>query len=173
MIRRISITGPESTGKTWLSKKLADYFNGQYVEEYSRTFFANRPYEYNMGDLDQISDGQILNESKAEEQGKWIFCDTDILSIKVWSEVVFNRSSDHINYLVNENRYDLYLLCNLDIKWEPDPLRRNKHNRQYIFDLFVKELKERKFNFAIVEDTGDQRLQNAVSLIKRNFQIEY
>ena len=38
MLRKFAITGPESTGKSTLSKQLAEYYNCELVEEYAREY---------------------------------------------------------------------------------------------------------------------------------------
>ena len=40
MIKRISITGPESTGKSWLAEQLAGYYQDAWVPEYAREYLA-------------------------------------------------------------------------------------------------------------------------------------
>ena len=172
MIKKIAITGPESTGKTWLAENLSQHFKAGLVEEYSRQYFQNREYRYDISDLDKIADGQLKNEEKMVNQGNQILiCDTDMMSIKIWSEVVFSTTSDYVENLVNNHNYDLYLLCNLDVDWEQDTLRKNYHNRQYIYNLFVNELKKRSLKYFVVEGKGNKRYNNAVELINNNLQF--
>ena len=38
-IKKVVICGPESTGKSTLTQKLASYFKTNYVSEYARTIF--------------------------------------------------------------------------------------------------------------------------------------
>ena len=47
MIRRIAITGPESTGKSMLAQQLADHYHTLWVPEFARDYLTslNRPYE--------------------------------------------------------------------------------------------------------------------------------
>ena len=46
---RIAITGPESTGKSWLTEQLAQAFNTTFIPEYARKYIEqlNRPYDFN------------------------------------------------------------------------------------------------------------------------------
>ena len=48
MIKRIAITGPESTGKSELAKGLAEHYHTLWVPEYAREYLnkLGSPYEY-------------------------------------------------------------------------------------------------------------------------------
>ncbi|NJL72725.1 MAG: ATP-binding protein [Candidatus Competibacteraceae bacterium] len=41
-LKRVCIFGPESTGKSTLSKNLAQHFQTRFVPEYARTFMEQR-----------------------------------------------------------------------------------------------------------------------------------
>ena len=166
MLKRIAITGPESTGKTWLAEKLAVHYNTNMVSEYARTFFQNREYKYTVDDLVTIAKAQLKNEeSIASVSTNYLFCDTDLIVMKIWAKVVFNYVPEWIEKHVREHVYDLYLLCYPDVIWKPDAFRKNPHNRQYLFELYVNELEQSNLNYKIVKGIGDQRIKNAVSFV--------
>ncbi len=166
MNKRIAILGPESTGKSWLVEKLAKYYDTDYIPEFSREYFSNKEYKYDIDDIVNIAEGQLLIEKNGNSLNKQIlFCDTEFITLKVWSEVVFGKTPVFIEELVKNHKYDLYLLCNLDVDWKLDPLRKNSHNRQYIFELFVNELKKHAYDYKIVSGIEQQRFKNAVSFV--------
>ncbi len=41
-IIKVVINGPESTGKTTLTKQLAEYFNTEYVPEFARNYLQEK-----------------------------------------------------------------------------------------------------------------------------------
>lgn len=166
MVRRIAILGPESTGKSNLASHLASHYNTNYVPECARDFFDEREYSYNFDDLEVIAKGQFENENEAALlSNNLLFCDTEFISIAVWSQVVFNKVSEWISAMITDHVYDLYLLCNLDVEWEYDPLRKNDYNRQYIYDMFVRLLDDYELNYRIVTGVDDRRNNNAVRFI--------
>lgn len=166
MLKRVAIIGPESTGKTWLAKKLASHYNTNMVDEYAREYFKERKYEYTADDLVAIAVGQMKNEEYIASISKnIIFCDTDMIVMKIWSEVVFDHVPGLIEKQMKEHLYDLYLLCYPDLKWQPDPLRSNPHNRQYIYELYVNELEQNNLNCRVVKGIGEQRFKNAVNFV--------
>ena len=59
MLKKIAITGPESTGKSILTDQLANFFQTIWVQEYARTYIdhLNRPYEQK--DILQIAKNQV------------------------------------------------------------------------------------------------------------------
>ena len=167
MIKRIAITGPESTGKSWLSKRLADFFNTEWVEEFAREYLKINVADYHYEDIVKIAKGQKERENTAiKKANKLLFSDTEPIVTKIWSEVVFGKIDTWIEDEIKSNPYDLYLLCYPDLPWEPDPLRENPDNRIELFELFLKELSFRGYNFKIVKGVGEERFKNAVKFVK-------
>ena len=166
MLKRVAIIGPESSGKSWLTCELAAYYNTNKVDEYARDYFKHRKYEYTLEDIVAIAIGQMNNEEAiASSSKRIIFCDTELIVMKIWSKEVFGTVPGWIEKQTLENSYDLYLLCYPDLNWEPDPLRSNPHNRQYIYNLFVKELDQNNRNYRVVKEKGEQRLKNAINFV--------
>ncbi len=166
MIRKIAITGPESTGKSMLAEQLAATYQTRWVPEYAREYLdqLGRPYEEN--DILLIAKGQIsAEESQSRHPGNFLFCDTELLVTKIWSEVKYGRCDPWILKTIDEHPYDLYLLCDIDLPWEFDPLREHPDQRQFLFDLYHNEMKNRKYPFAVVHGTGKARLEHAMQII--------
>lgn len=167
LLKRIAITGPESTGKSWLAKKLAGYYKTVWVHEFAVDYLTKHGSDYNLDDILKIAKGQLeIENSIANIATDLLFCDTDLLVTKVWSKVVFNEVPDWIEKKVAEHRYDLYLLCYPDLEWEYSPLRENPGDREYLFELYKKELVKQGSNFRLVKGAGDQRLKNAVNFVE-------
>jgi NadR type nicotinamide-nucleotide adenylyltransferase len=168
MLKRIAITGPESTGKTQLTEDLAVYFKTNWVIEYAREYLESLEGNYTIEDILSIAKGQLDKEEEIARKTKGLlFTDTDLTVTKIWSEVVFNSCPAWIEKMFVQHRYDLYLLCYPDIDWEADPLRENPDDRLYLFDRYRKELENAGFNFAIVKGRGDERLENAINFVNR------
>ncbi len=164
---RIAITGPESTGKTTLARDLAAHFNTFWVEEYSRAYLNNLGRPYVFEDIVEIAKGQLNQERKSlREVEKILFCDTDLLVTKIWSEVGFQKCDPWIIENIQTNPYDLYLLCKPDIPWEHDPLREHPTQRAYLFELYKQALEDYHFNYKIVHDVGEKRFYNSLTFIK-------
>lgn len=170
MIHRISITGPESTGKSELAASLAIHFNTAWVPEYAREYLIRLGRPYVQSDLLRIAEGQIERENlKTRDAGEYLFCDTDPLVIKIWSNFKYGSCDNRIESMVREHAYDLYLLCDIDLPWVEDPLREHPGRRKELFDLYLDELSKLGRPFGIIRGIGAERLNNAISTIKNSF----
>ncbi|MEI6576123.1 MAG: ATP-binding protein [Bacteroidota bacterium] len=172
MIKRIAITGPESTGKSWLAEQLSMHFHTTFASEYARVFLAElkRPYIYD--DILLIAQGQRLYEINASVKAeKFLFCDTEAVVTKIWSEHTFGRCDSWILNEIEHNPHDYYLLCNIDLPWEPDPLREHPNLREYLFNLYVNELTKRDLPYGIVSGQRQDRKNCAISLLSQSFKI--
>ena len=166
MLKRVSITGPESTGKSWLAKRLADYYSTVWVHEFSVDYLNNFGAEYSIDDIVKIAKGQLeIEKNFTSLASDFLFCDTDILVIKIWSKVVFGEVPEWIDQQLTNHRYNLYLLCYPDLKWEDGPFRENPDDRDNLFELYEKELIRIGANYRIVKGQGEQRLKNALNFV--------
>ncbi len=167
MLKRIAITGPESTGKSTLAESLAKHYHTLWVPEYARGYIDQMKREYNQEDILIIAQQQLLQEEAAAKQANdFLFLDTEFLVTKIWSEVKYKSCHPWIAKQYREHVYDLYLLCNVDLPWEEDPQREHPHLRQYLYDLYYNDLTSSKLPFSVVSGTGKERLKNAVNLIE-------
>jgi NadR type nicotinamide-nucleotide adenylyltransferase len=168
-MQKIVITGPESSGKTVLTNWLAKEFNGIQVLEYARDYLdgISRPYTYE--DLYQIAVGQIaLEEQGAKLASDWLFCDSDLITLKIWSDDKFGRTDPRILKWIDQRKYDLYLLCKPDLPWEADPQRENPLDRDRLFSVYQQELDYYHKKYEIVQGDGDERKQLAKAYLLLN-----
>ena len=163
---RIAITGPESTGKSWLTERLADWYGTSWVPEYAREYLEQTGGNYDYKDVLAIARGQLEAESIVETKAvELLFCDTEFVVTKIWCEVKYGKVHPWIREKMMNHRYDLYLLCNVDLPWQYDPLRENPEMREQLFDRYLEVLRELDVNFRIVSGTGEERLSNAVEFV--------
>lgn len=167
---KIAITGPESTGKSTLSEKLAHHYKTDFVPEYSRSYLENFVGQYTENDVVEIAKGQhnlILEEEK--KSSKILIADTEIVVCKIWVEYVFKHSNKVIDEILKQQDFDLYLLCDIDLPWVYDPLRENPDidERKEIFEIYRNTLEQMKVPFEIVSGDNDERVNNAIKIIEK------
>ncbi|MDX2287069.1 MAG: ATP-binding protein [Bacteroidia bacterium] len=167
MIRRIAIVGPESTGKSLLSAQLAAHFAAPWVPEHAREYLTRLGRPYAEADLLEIARGQLALEAEMEQQAAgWLFCDTNLLVIKVWSEYKYGRCHPEILQRMALDRYALHLLADIDLPWEDDPLREHPHRRAELFGIYHAELRQSGLPAAVVRGLGEERLQSALEALR-------
>ena len=165
---KIVITGPESSGKSTLFKALEKHYKVIGAGEYARDFLTTSNGEYIAGDLLTISKGQIEKELYVKALSKsFVLCDTDLLTIKIWSEYKFNFCDTQILNLLSDYPADFYLLMSPDIPWEPDPLRENPDDRLDILAIHIKELRAMGIPYVLISGALEQRFQQSINLINK------
>lgn len=169
---KIAITGPESTGKSTLSEKLAHHYNTNFVPEYSRSYLENFVGQYTENDVVEIAKGQynlILEEEK--KSSKILIADTEIVVCKIWVEYVFKHSNKVIDEILKQQNFDLYLLCDIDLPWVYDPLRENPNieERKELFEIYKNTLEQMKVPFEIVSGDDEVRVNNAIKIIEKYY----
>ena len=173
MIKRIVITGPESTGKSTLASELAMHYKTVFVPEVARAYIdlIQRPYIQN--DLLEIAKLQRAEEDKLISQAtKFLICDTDLQVIKVWSEFKYNTCDNWIIEELKSNKPDLYLVCNIDLPWQEDTQREHPNERQELFDIYHKELITMNANFEIITGQQSERTARSIKAINQFFGMQ-
>ncbi len=166
MLKRIAITGPESTGKSSLCAQLANHFNEPWVPEVARSYIDNLNRAYTAADILEIAKQQIdREENTAKNANQFLFCDTELIVTKIWSEHKYQKCDPWILAQILKNKYHLYLLCDVDLPWEPDPQREHPGLRAYFFKKYKEELSTHQCDYQIVSGKGQQRLENAIKII--------
>jgi len=163
----IVLTGPECTGKSTLAKQLAAYYDAVFIPEYAREYIENlcRPYDYE--DVLHIAATQVKQKNEQSQRpDRIVFLDTYLVITKVWMDLLYKTHPAWIEEELRSNDIGLYLLCNLDIAWEPDRVRENGGQmREKLFNLYKQELEQNDLNYEIIAGTGAVRLQQAIRVV--------
>lgn len=163
---KIAITGPESTGKSMLANQLADHFQTVFVPEFARIHLLKSNGNYTYDDILEIAQGQVASEKVLQTiANRLLFSDTELLVTKIWCEVKYNKCHPWIMEQINLQDFGLYLLADIDLPWEPDPLREHPDRRSELFDQYLGNLRKYNFNYKIVSGTGEKRLKNAIEAV--------
>ena len=155
---RIAVTGPESSGKTSLALELAKALDAVYIPEHAREYLLARDGVYTVEDLVPIAMGQqALWEHYAD--APVLVSDTEMIVMKTWSEFKYGKVDPLILAALSTQQFDHYFLCYPDIPWEEDPLREHPEQRMVLFELYLRELQERKLPFTIVKGDLEERVE--------------
>ena len=121
---RVRVVGPESSGKTTLSRALAERFDGTWVAEFARGYLEARSGQLVPADLPVIARGQAASEDHlARLAGPLLITDTDPLLTSLWSEALYGATPPAVSQAGTARRYDLTLLMAPHDTWRADPVR--------------------------------------------------
>jgi NadR type nicotinamide-nucleotide adenylyltransferase len=172
-LQKIVILGPESTGKSTLCEALAKHYNVFQCPEYARQFLTENGLKYNYEDLLTIANGQLTLEDEwtqksIENKKNTLVVDTDMYVMKVWCEYVFQNAHTFILEKINERKYDLYLLCDIDLPWARDEMREypDPQPRAELFAIYKDLLMNQTTPWGIVSGMGEERTKNAIKIIE-------
>lgn len=164
----IVITGAESTGKSVLTKWLANHFKVPFIPEFAREYVEKLNRDYNYSDVEFIAKKQVsqLHELQKSDY-PYIFSDTWLIITKIWFEVVFNQIPSWIDETIKNTPIDLFLVCDTNLPWIPDPVRENGgKQRELLQKKYINTIEEYGFNYKIVRGKNKERFKNALDAVK-------
>lgn len=168
MTLRIVITGPESSGKSTLTRHLGATFDLPFALEYARDHLEEHGPEYSYEQLCAMARRHLAYQQKhVPPQTPVGLFDTDLINYKIWFEEVFGRCPESIIAGIRNESQHAYLLCAPDLPWEPDPLRENPNDRQRLFDRHLAEITRLRRPVEIIQGTGQPRQAAAEAALKQ------
>jgi NadR type nicotinamide-nucleotide adenylyltransferase len=166
---RISLFGPESTGKTTLANQLAEHYGTIAVPEYGRIYCEIFGNQCDAEDLRAMVRGQALfEEAAARKVKRLMILDTDRVMTAVWSDVLLGRRLPELN---DVTAADFYLLADVDVPFQQDAIRYfpDQAERKRMFELCESELKRRGLPYVVVSGSRERRLKTAIDAINNRF----
>lgn len=169
-IIKIALFGPESTGKTTLAKQLAEHFQTAWAPEFARVYLQEKWEKSgqicDVNDMLPIAYGQTkLENDSLSVANKFLFCDTNLLVTKVFSEVYYNFCDPLLKKASLKHEYDLFFLTDIDVPWEKDDLRDKPEGRESVFAVFKQTLIDNNKPFITLSGDKDLRLHKAISIV--------
>jgi nicotinamide riboside kinase len=165
---RIAVTGPESTGKSELTKALADHFGCPFVPEFAREYVEKLHRPYAREDVEIIARKQIEfeNEYLQNNQFPYVIFDTELIITKVWFQYCYGEVPEFVQKQLESGFFDLYLLCEPDLPWIPDPVREHGDDREYFFELYRSEIVQLGKPYQLISGIGEERTDNAIKAVE-------
>jgi len=192
-IKKIVVIGPESTGKSTLCELLAQQYEMQWCPEFAREYLITKGKGYDYEELLTIAKGQIALEEEylTMVKNEWtksteniyinkisqrvihhqplLFIDTDMYVMKVWGEYVFGKCHQFILNEIVSRKYDLYLLCDVDLPWVKDDLREypEEEPRRELYRIYKDLLINQQTDWVEISGTYEKRLQKGIDAINK------
>lgn len=171
----VTVFGAESTGKTTLSRQLAETLHGHWLFEYARPYLERTVNEITVRSMTGIWKGQSALQRQAVQNlydKPFVIQDTDLFStVGYWQ---FPHWQPTIGTcppaLIDEAlalKSDLYIITKSNIPFEADPLRYGGTVREGIDEYWIDVCRRYELPFVILEQSDrQQRLTEAVELIQ-------
>lgn len=174
---RIAIVGPESSGKTTLASELAKRFRtnfevpSTFYGEYARSYLKYHGPDVKPEMMIDILKGNLAGYNNSRNNpAVFNFFDTDSLTTKIWFDFFNGKSTSLADEFINKEKYDLTIMVNDNIPFEPDPLRYGGDKRQLSLEHFVNIYKKYGREFIVLEQSSlSERMFFLVHYIEKAF----
>lgn len=165
--QRIAIVGPESTGKSTLTKRLSEYFQCGYVNEYGRTLSQVRNNQMDLQDFEAIIEGQqILIESQKQHQR--VFVDTESYTTQLYVKEYLDKEYELSKFPASYFQH--YILLAPTIESVDDGTRvMSEESRWNFYHDMMYYLNKHKVSYVEIESTNwNKRTDEAIQWCLEN-----
>jgi len=169
-VKRIAIMGPESVGKSTLSKNISNNLGTNFVPEYGRLIYELNN-SINIDDFIPISKGrQEIEDWLIKHSKKYLISDTEDITTYIFSKMYcpdeYKKVEPYfLNALKTKPKYDLYLLLKPDCKGVQDGTRNFLEERLEHYEVIKSYLIEYECNFVEIGGDWNQRYKESLRLI--------
>jgi HTH-type transcriptional repressor of NAD biosynthesis genes len=168
-VKKVAILGTESTGKSVLTEKLAQYFDTTFVPEMAREIIEETK-KCTFSDLEEIANLHAKTiGKKMGDADKLLFLDTDINITKSYSRFLFNRELITEPGLEEAGKSDLYLFLEPDCPFVQDGTRLDEKERNRLSLAHKEFLKSNNIDFISISGDWKNRFNSAVDIIKKKY----
>ena len=156
------VTGPESCGKSTLSRSLGERFGVPVIPEAARQLLGSTRYESS----DLLAIARLQSEWEQIDYADFAIADTDLQVVYIWWQERFGPAPRELANAYTSQSIRHYLLCAPDLPWQQDPLRENPENREQLFKLYEADLRSRGLGYDVIRGVGEQRTLQAIACIE-------
>jgi NadR type nicotinamide-nucleotide adenylyltransferase len=170
VVRRVCLLGAESTGKSTLAEALAQHFETVWNPEYGRPYTQlGRPAgaPWTSWEFTHIARIHCWYEDfLAKLANRVLFTDTDAFTTALFHEVYLGTPTTSFEGLV-ERRYDLFVVCGLDVPWRHDGIREFEEQRRWMHDRYLDRARESGSPWLLTEGGLEERVRRVASEVER------
>jgi NadR type nicotinamide-nucleotide adenylyltransferase len=165
LVQRICLLGGESSGKTTLTRALAERLGTVCVPEVGREHWEERGGALTYTDMRLIAERQAAREDVlAREARRWLVCDGSALTTVFYSLDGFGRVDPVVRHLA-ERPYAFTFVCAPDFPFVQDGTRRDAGFRQRQHRWYCKVLEARGVPFVVLEGPVTQRVDTVCRIL--------
>lgn len=172
----VTIFGAESTGKTTLSKQLAENLNGHWFFEWARPYLETVGPEITVGSMTAIWNGQKATQLHSFDfyNKPYAFFDTDLFStVGYWEqphwEAELGPVPEGLVRSANRLKSDLYIITKSNIPFEEDVIRYGGDRRESPDEYWIGIAKKYGLNYVVLKSTEiTDRVLEASKIVREN-----
>jgi NadR type nicotinamide-nucleotide adenylyltransferase len=173
LITKVCFMGAPSTGKTTLTRAMAEMHNTVWMPEYGAGYWLERQIDRRIT-LDQFE--EIAPEHNRREDAltlqsrKYLFCDTNPITTHVFAKDYHGSAGPVLTRLAiaAEKRYDLFFLCDTAIPYADTWDRSGDQKRKWFQNQILGDLAERRVPFFRVSGTLEQRIAYVDEVLRQH-----
>ncbi len=165
-VKKICFYGPESTGKSVMTKQLATQYQTEFVPEVAREIVSSN--EFTVEDIIKIGYAYADRvQEKLKTANKVLLCDTDLITTQIYCRHYLGVVPQVLYELENKISYDQYFLFDIDVPWVGDGMRDLGERRKEMYNVFEAELEKRGIGFYSVTGSWSGRHSYITSKIDK------
>jgi len=168
-VKKICVVGTESTGKSTLTRRLAEHYKTIYVPEMAREIIEEtESCSYN--DLFKIA--ELHAKTIAERilvANKLLIIDTDLNITKSYSQFLFNKELNVDPRIEELNQFDLYLFLEPDCEYVQDGTRLSVEGRNKLSEHHKKFFQDKGIRFISIGGDWKNRFIESCKIIDETF----
>ena len=165
-LKKVVLLGTESTGKTTLTEKLANYFGASKVLEAGRDIIKDSK-DFKFEDLYTVAQ-EHANRIAAcpTDASPLLFIDTDVHITKSYARFIFNKELELSRKIIEHNEAAIYLYLSNDVPHVQDGTRLGKADRNLLDRSHRQTLHHHGVAYHEIKGGWLERFEQAVAVIK-------
>lgn len=173
LIINVCFLGAPSTGKTTLTRTLAEQHHTEWMPEYGAEFWLAHQVDrrITLEQFETIAPEHNRREEKLRAQANtYLFCDTNPITTYMFARDYHGTPGPILTELAKqaERNYDLFFLCDTDIPYADTWDRSGNQKRLCFQQQIIADLAERKIPYVVLSDDVECRVEQ-VNVILRKF----
>jgi HTH-type transcriptional regulator, transcriptional repressor of NAD biosynthesis genes len=169
-VERVVLLGAESTGKSTLTRRMAEAFDTVFVDEYGREHYEAKGGDLDLEDYVTIAEVHRQREDKAIlRANRYLFVDTNAVTTMFFSHYYNRNSLPALACLADDcsTRYQHVFVCDDDIPFEQDGWRDNEVWRGRMHGMVLHDLTVRRIPYTLITGSIDDRIAQVVAALNQ------
>ncbi len=173
LITNIVFLGAPCTGKTTISKQMAEEYHTEWMPEYGREYWEKnqKNRRLTIKQLEHIAINHLEKEKKKIlKADNYLFTDTNAMTTFMFSLYYHGKASPLLHELASEasSRYDLVFLCDVDIPYDDTWDRSGDVKRKTFQKQIITDLNNRTLSYFLLYGNLEERIETVKTILSNH-----